>query len=207
MNIRIFVYDNHKERRESLKALINLYEGFQLVGCAPDCRDALNDIENYSPDVILMDIDMPYVDGLEGVKLIKQHYPSVNVLIQTVFDDNEKIFTSLRNGASGYILKSDQPQKIFQAIEEVHNGGAAMNPAIARKVLEYFKPVETPSPLSNKEKEVLQLLAEGLSYKMIANVLRLSYSTVNSHIKHIYQKLKISSVGGAIAYYYKYLKY
>lgn len=206
MVIRVFVYDNYQERRDSLKALISLYEGLQFVGCAPDCRDVLNDIEKHYPDVILMDINMSHVDGLEGVKLIKQNFPSVNVLIQTVFDDNEKIFTSLRNGASGYILKSDHPQKIFQAIEEVYNGGAAMSPAIARKVLEYFKPVDIQSPLSNKEKEVFQLLAEGLSYKMIADTLRVSYSTVNSHIKHIYQKLKISSLGEAIAYYYKYLK-
>lgn len=206
MSIRIFVYDDHQERRDSLKALIGLYNGFEFVGGAPHCGNVLNDIEQYYPDIVLMDINMPHVDGLEGLKLIKQHFPYVNVLIQTVFDDNEKIFTSLRYGASGYILKSDQPQKIFQAIEEVYHGGAAMNPGIARKVLEYFIPVAVESPLSNKETAVLQLLAEGLSYKMIAGKLDISYTTVNSHIKHIYQKLHISSLGEAIAYYYKHLK-
>lgn len=206
MSIRVFVYDDHQERRDSLKALISLHDSFQFAGGAPDCRNVLRDMEQFYPDVVLMDINMPYVDGLEGLKLIKQHYPSINVLIQTAFDDNEKIFTSIRNGANGYILKSDHPDKIFQAIEEVYKGGAAMNPGIARKVLEYFKPVEIQSALSNKESEVLQLLAQGLSYKMVANKLSISYTTVNSHVKHIYQKLHISSLGEAIAYYYKHLK-
>jgi len=127
-------------------------------------------------------------------------------LIQTAFDDSEKIFTSISNGASGYILKSDQPTRILQAIQEVDEGGASMNPAIAKKVLEYFIPNQDTRILTAKENEVLKFLADGLSYKMIADKLAIGYSTVNTHIKHIYEKLHISSLGEAVAWYYKHLK-
>ena len=134
------------------------------------------------------------------------NHPEVKVLMQTAFDDSDKIFTSIKNGASGYILKNDKPQRILQAIEEVMQGGAAMNPAIAQKVLNYFQPKTIENPLSPKESEVLAKLADGLSYKMVADVLGVSYSTVNSHTKKIYEKLHISSLGEAIAYYYKNLR-
>jgi DNA-binding NarL/FixJ family response regulator len=152
---------------------------------------------------VLMDINMPEVNGIEGLKLIKTKYPEVRVLMQTAYDDSDKIFTSIKNGASGYILKNDKPQRILQAIEEVYEGGAVMNPAIAQKVLDYFKPNEKKSPLSPKENEVVALLAEGLSYKMVADKLAVSYSTINTHTKRIYEKLHISSLGEAIAWYYK----
>ncbi len=206
MGIRIFVYDDHHDRRDSLKALISLNDDLIYAGDAANCSQVLRDMERFYPDVVLMDINMPEVDGLEGLRLIKTHHPEIKVLMQTAFDDSNKIFTSIKNGASGYILKSDKPQRILQAIEEVNDGGAVMNPAIAQKVLEYFKPQRTESPLSPKEKEVLALLAEGLSYKMIAERLGVSYTTVNTHTKHIYEKLHISSLGEAIAYYYKNMK-
>lgn len=206
MGIRVFIYDDHHDRRDSLKALISLNEEFVFAGDAANCSEVLQDMERFYPDVVLMDINMPEVDGLEGLRLIKTKYPEIKVLMQTAFDDSIKIFTSIKNGASGYILKSDKPQRILQAIEEVHQGGAVMNPVIAQKVLEYFKPSNTESPLSPKEHEVLALLAEGLSYKMVAEKLNVSYTTVNTHTKHIYEKLHISSLGEAIAYYYKNLK-
>jgi DNA-binding NarL/FixJ family response regulator len=149
---------------------------------------------------------MPEVNGIEGLKLIKINHPEVKVLMQTAFDDSDKIFTSIKNGASGYILKNDNPQRILQAIDEVIHGGAAMNPIIAQKVLDYFNPIKINNPLSPKENEVLAYLAEGLSYKMVADQLGVSYSTINTHVKHIYEKLHISSLGQAIAYYYKNLK-
>jgi DNA-binding NarL/FixJ family response regulator len=152
---------------------------------------------------VLMDINMPNVDGIEGLKKIKAKYPEVKVLMQTAFDDSERIFTSITNGASGYILKNDKPQRILQAIEEVYEGGAVMNPSIAQKVLDYFAPKEKKSPLSPKENEVLSLLAEGLSYKMVADKLAVSYTTINTHAKRIYEKLHISSLGEAIAWFYK----
>jgi DNA-binding NarL/FixJ family response regulator len=206
MAIRIFIYDDSSERRDSLKALLMLNDQLKFVGEAMNCVNVLQDIETFYPDVVLMDINMPIVDGLEGLKLIKTHHPEVKVLMQTAFDDSEKIFTSIKNGASGYILKNDKPLRILQAIEEVNQGGAAMNPAIAQKVLDFFKPKTSDNPLSLKENEVLVLLAEGLSYKMVADKLGISYATVNTHTKRIYQKLHISSLGEAIAFYYKNLK-
>ena len=206
MAIRIFIYDDSNERRDSLKALLMLNEELKFVGEAMNCKNVLSEMDTFYPDVVLMDINMPEVDGIEGLRLIKIHHPDVKVLMQTAFDDSDKIFTCIKNGASGYILKNDKPQRILQAIEEVNQGGAAMNPAIAQKVLDYFKPNVVKSPLSPKENEVLSLLAEGLSYKMVADKLGVSYAIVNTHAKHIYEKLHISSLGEAIAYYYKNLK-
>jgi DNA-binding NarL/FixJ family response regulator len=206
MAIRIFIYDDSTDRRDSLKALLSLNNDLKFVGEAANCKNAIYDIESLYPDVVLMDINMPEVDGLEGLKLIKNKFPEVKVLMQTAYDDSEKIFTSIKNGASGYILKNDKPQRILQAIEEVFEGGAAMNPAIAQKVLDYFKPTHNKSPLSPKENEVLSLLAEGLSYKMVADNLGVSYTTINTHTKRIYEKLHISSLGEAIAYFYKNIK-
>ena len=203
MPIRIFIYDDSTERRESLKALLCLNDNLKFIGDAPNCKNVLVEMEKYYPDVVLMDINMPEVDGLEGLQLIKTKYPEIKVLMQTAYDDSGKIFTSIKNGASGYILKSDKPQKILQAIEEVYEGGAAMNPAIAQKVLDYFKPSGKKSPLSPKEGEVIALLSEGMSYKMVADKLGVSYTTINTHTKRIYEKLHISSLGEAIAWYYK----
>src|SRR6478735_45954 len=206
MAIRVFVYDDHTDRRAALKALLSLTEDFVFAGEAADCSNALEDIEKFYPDVVLMDINMPGVDGIEGLKKIKETHPGVKVLMQTAYDDSEKIFTCIRYGANGYILKNDSPQKLLQAIYEVYEGGAAMNPGIAKKVLDFFKPQKTKNPLSPKESEVLSQLSEGLSYKMIADKMGISYNTVNGHVKNIYQKLHVASLGEAIGYYYKHLK-
>lgn len=206
MITRIFIYDDSTERRDSLKALLSFNDELKFVGEASNCSNVINDVETYYPDLILMDINMPEVDGIKGLKQVKLKFPEVKVLMQTAFDDSDKIFTSIKNGASGYILKNDKPQRMLQAIEEVMQGGAAMNPAIAQKVLNYFLPKTSDNPLTAKETEVLSKLSDGLSYKMVANELGVSYSTVNSHTKKIYEKLHISSLGEAIAYYYKNLK-
>jgi len=203
MPIKVFVYDDNESRRDSLKALIELAPEMQFAGAAADCSDVQQDIARFQPDVVLMDINMPNVDGIEGLRRIRQTFPHVKVLMQTVFDDKEKVFNSIRNGASGYILKKDPPQRILQAIHEVNEGGAVMNPGIAQKVLDFFQPKQIESPLSERETEVLVLLAEGLSYKMIADRLGLSFHTVNTHTKNIYEKLHVASLGEAIAYYYK----
>ena len=201
--IKIFAYDDSKERLESLKALISLSDDMMYLGDADCCENVLQEMKEHEPDVVLMDINMPKVDGIEGLKQIKTHFPHIKVLIQTAYDDSEKIFLSISNRASGYILKSDNPRRILQAIDEVNEGGASMNPAIAQKILEYFKPKSVEKILTQKEKEVLKLLSDGLSYKMIADKLGVSYSTVNSHIKNIYNKIHVSSLGEAIAWYFK----
>ncbi len=206
MVIRVFVYDDYADRRAALRALLSLSNEFVFVGDAADCSNALQEIEKYYPDVVLMDINMPGIDGIEGLKQIKEKYPAVKVLMQTAFDDSDKIFTSIRFGASGYILKNDKPEKLLQAIHEVYEGGAVMNPAIAKKVLDFFKPQQNKSNLSPKETEVLSFLAQGLSYKMIADKLGITYNTVNSYTKNIYSKLHVASLGEAIAWYYQHLK-
>ena len=203
MVIKVFVYDDNESRRDSLKALVELTPEIEFAGAAGDCSTLENDMTQINPDVVLMDINMPNVDGLQGLKLIRKHFPHIKVLMQTVFDDTEKVFECIRNGASGYILKKDSAQRILQAIHEVYEGGAVMNPSIALKVLDYFLPQKKENPLTAREKEVLDLLAQGLSYKMVADKLFISFNTVNSHIKHIYEKLHVSSVGEAIAFYYK----
>ncbi len=201
--IKIFAYDDNQERLQSLQALIMLTDNMVYIGEANNCENVLTETKTYLPDVVLMDINMPKVDGIQGLKLIKTHFPNIKVLIQTAFDDSDKIFNCISNGASGYILKSDNPKRILQAIEEVYEGGAAMNPAIAKKVMEYFLPKKAEEILTQKEREVLKHLAEGLSYKMVADKLGVSYSTINTHTKHIYEKLHISSLGEAISWYYK----
>lgn len=201
--IRIFAYDDSPERLQSLKALISMSDNLLYIGDAECCENVLDEMKVNAPDVVLMDINMPKVDGIEGLKRIKSQFPQIKVLIQTAFDDGDKVFKAISNGASGYILKSDHPTRILQAIEEVYQGGAAMNPAIAKKVLEYFLPKKTEEILTPKEKEVLKFLSEGMSYKMVADKLGVSYSTINTHTKHIYEKLHISSLGEAISWFYK----
>lgn len=203
MSIKVFIYDDNGARRDSLKALMELSPELQYAGEGINCLNVIADMQTYFPDVVLMDINMPGADGIEGLKVIKKEFPHIKVLMQTVFDDTDKIFECIRNGASGYILKKDSPQRILQAIQEVYDGGAVMNPGIALKVLGYFQPQKKENPLSGRETQVLELLAEGLSYKMVADKLFLSFNTVNTHIKHIYEKLHVSSLGEAIAFYYK----
>ncbi len=162
-------------------------------------------METTQPDVVLMDIHMPGVNGLEGLKQLKRNFPQVRVLMQTVFDENDLVFESIRNGANGYVLKKDSPARLVEAIREVYEGGAAMNPGIAQKVLSFFSPRDKDSPLTEREVDVLKLLADGNSYKMAAAQLDISFHTVNTHIKKIYEKLHVQSLGEAIAYYYRYI--
>jgi DNA-binding NarL/FixJ family response regulator len=203
MHIRVFVYDDNDARRDSLKALLEMSPETVFCGEASNCAHARQDMETAFPEVVLMDIHMPIADGIDGLKTIKTNFPHIKVLMQTVFEDTDRIFDCLRNGASGYILKKDAPQRILEAIKEVHSGGAVMNPGIARKVLEFFQPQTVDNPLSSRETEVLKWLAEGLSYKMVATKMNLSFNTINTHIKRMYEKLHVSSLGEAVAYYYK----
>jgi DNA-binding NarL/FixJ family response regulator len=200
--IRIVIYDDNRERCESLKALLSLTDGMQSVAEFSDCSHVLKDMEQFYPDVVLMDIEMPNVDGISGVGLIKKSFPNIRIIMQTVFEDEHKIFASLQVGAEGYILKNASAEKITQSIEEVYQGGACMTPSVALRVMQFFnKPISKNEEyhLTPKEKDVLRLLSEGCSYKMVADKLGISYFTVNSHIKKIYEKLHVHSLGEAVA--------
>jgi len=202
--INIFIYDDNKARCESLLALVELTDDMNCVGHAANCAQVLSDMQQACPDIVLMDIEMPEVDGIEGVKIIKQSFPAIKVIMQTVYEDANKIFACLKNGADGYILKKASIHSIIESIMEVHQGGAFMSPSVALKVMNYFKEPEIKDEkiesLSPRELEVLNKLSEGLSYKMIASELGISYGTVNNHIKKIYEKLQVHSLGEAVAY-------
>lgn len=203
MEKRITVFDDNNNRRDGLELLINLTDGMTCVGAYTDCSNVLHDIETSKPDVVLMDIDMPIVNGIEGVKLIRTKYPDLKILMQTVFEDDEKIFASICAGADGYILKKAQPHELMHAIEEVANGGAPMTPSIARQVLRLVnkqnnKQINTEFNLTKRELEILSFLVQGLSYKMISQRCNVTTSTVNSHIQKIYEKLQVHSVVEAV---------
>ena len=203
--IRIVVYDDNRARRESLEAFFKHTPGFEQVGSFENCNNITEDIEDIQPDIILMDIEMPGTDGIDGVTIIKKHFPAVKVIMQTAFDDDDKVFAAIQAGAEGYILKSAGVQQIAQSIEDVMNGGASMTPSIAMKVMGYFskQPAKQDYDLSPKETETLKRLSQGLSYKMIADDMGLSYFTVNNHIRKIYEKLQVHSLGEAVAMAHK----
>lgn len=202
--INIVVYDDNDARRKSLEALLMLSDGVHCNGSFSDCSTVLQDMIDLKPTLVLMDIEMPNVNGIEGVKIIKQHFPEIKIVMQTVFEDEEKIFAALQAGAEGYILKTATAEKIIQSVIDVNSGGAFMTPSVALRVMKYFN---TPAvaenyttALTTKEKAVLKNLTDGLSYKMVAERMGISYFTVNSHIKKIYEKLQVHSLGEAISY-------
>ena len=202
--INVTIFEDNKHLRETFQLLIGSSEGFNCAGAYPDCSNLLNDIVANPCDVVLMDIEMPGMNGIEATKLIKENFPDINILIQTVFHDDEYIFDAICAGASGYILKSTTPDGYIQAIKDVQAGGSPMTPGIARRVLELFKdrlqPVASKDyNLSIQEKKVLQLLVAGKSYKMIAAELFVATDTVKSHISNIYAKLQVHSGTEAVS--------
>ena len=201
--IKVAVFDDNKPRRELLQMLLNSTAGMECTGAFEDCRNVIKNIVQNIPDVVLMDIDMPHVNGIEGLQLIRKQFPEVKILMQTVFEDDDKIFTAICAGADGYILKKTPPAKLIDAISEAMGGGAPMTPTVARQVLQLFnnrnRKSATDFNLTDREHEILSMLVQGLSYKMIADRCSVSYSTVNSHITHIYEKLHVKSGTEAVA--------
>jgi len=201
--ISVAVFDDHKARREALELLINLQPSMRCIAVFEDCSNLVSRLKDNTPDVALMDINMPGVGGIEGVKLFQQHFPSTYIVMQTVFEDDENIFTCLAAGAHGYILKKASNDKIIEAISEVLNGGVPMSATIAQRVLKFFR--QQPKrktdtfDLSKREIEVLTELVNGLSHKMIAARLFISVFTVNNHIKKIYEKLHVHNASEAVA--------
>ena len=198
--IRISIYEDNPNLTETLVWILESCPDFLLVGTHPDPVNILADIKKEMPDIILMDIEMPQMTGIEAVSLItKTLSKPPKVMMLTVFEDTNRIFEAIKAGAVGYLLKKTPSEKIIEAVKEVHQGGAAMSPSIALKVLGSMQePKANPYELTEREVEVLQRLVEGDSYKLIAFHYGISISTVQKHIVHIYQKLQVNSKGEAI---------
>lgn len=201
--IKLLIYEDNPQLREGLTMLINGSDGFEVLTSFRDCNNVVEEVAAYKPDVILMDIDMPGMSGVEGLKLIRQTNSVVKILMLTVFDDNKNVFEAIRSGANGYILKKTPPAKLLEYIQEAQSGGAPMTSSIATQVLKMFTDIHDDKGedynLSDREKQVLQLLVNGYSYKMIASEMFIAIDTVRSHIKKIYEKLQVNSKSEAVA--------
>ncbi len=201
MDASIIIFEDNERMRETLVYLLNSTTDYKVIGDFGQCTDAATIIRVYKPDVVLMDIDMPLLNGIEGVKIVKQTRPQTAVIMYTVFEDDERLFQCLCAGANGYLLKKTPPGKMVDAIEEVLQGGAPMSPMIAAKVLNTFHTKNTNNSykITSREKEVLQLLTKGFSVKMIASELIISFDTARTHLKNIYSKLHVACGKEAIA--------
>jgi DNA-binding NarL/FixJ family response regulator len=205
MAIKVSIIEDDDWIRENLASQIKRAEGFAFASSYPDGEAALGRIVKDAPDVVLMDINLPKMNGIECVRKVKALMPSVHILMLTVYEDSDKIFDSLLAGASGYLLKRTPQSEIIEAIADVHRGNSPMSGHIARKVVQYFNIRGTADKelekLSKREREVLDHLSQGIPYKEIADVLQLSIDTVRMHIKGIYAKLHVHSRGEAVAKY------
>lgn len=200
--VKILIYEDNSQLRDGLVILLNGMDGFELVGAYGTCDLIIEHNRNLKPDIILMDINMPVMDGIEGLKLLRKSDKEVKVLMLTVFDDNQSVFEAIKNGANGYILKKTPPAKLLEYINEAQSGGAPMTSSIATQVLKMFSSNHSSQQdfsLSEREREVLQLLVNGHSYKMISAELFISIDTVRSHIKKVYDKLHVNSKSEAVA--------
>ena len=204
MMIKVSIYEDNAKLRQAMCMLISSQDDLQLMGSYENCVNILQNCQESMPDIILMDIDMPLVNGIEGLRMIRPKLPLINVLMLTVFEENEKIFEAIQSGASGYLLKNSSLEDIIKAIHTVQEGGAPLSPYVAKKILAYHS-MQLNNPknqlaekLSDRELEVIQLLADGNSAKMIAERMFLSQNTILTHLKRIYQKLEVHSAIEAI---------
>ena len=205
--IRLMLYEDNPQLREGLTMLLNGSDGFEVVGAFKNCNNIEDDVQALDPDVILMDIDMPGTNGIQGLKRLRKVNTKSKVLMLTVFDDNQNVFQAISNGANGYVLKKTPPARLLEYIGEAATGGAPMTASIATQVLKMFANMNTKQGedynLSDREKQVLQLLVDGYSYKMIASEMFIAIDTVRSHIKKIYEKLHVNSKSEAVAKAFK----
>ncbi|RZM22762.1 MAG: response regulator transcription factor [Pedobacter sp.] len=207
MSIRIAIFDDNKNIRDSIIMLLTTDPMFEVVGSFENAMDCIEQVRISRPDIVLMDIEMPGLNGIEAIRILMVEFPLVQVLIQTVFEDDERIFDAISNGASGYILKNRLNSSLIDSLKDLRTGGAPMSPSIARKVLTKLqydyrnkRPVTSEEyNLTAREKEVLTAIVNGLSHKMIGYELNISYETVRSHIKKIYEKLHVASLTEVVA--------
>ena len=202
--IKIILFDDNKRIRDSLEILFSSHPEFEWRGAYMDASEAIDLIDIHSPDVVLMDIEMPGISGIEATRTIKNKFPDQVIMMLTAFDEEEKVFDAICAGALGYIVKSKSLTSLIKSVKEVNGGGAPMSPSIARKVLHLFQEKNAPADadafdLTDREKEVLNLLVDGSAYKMISDKMKISYETVHSHIKNIYKKLHVNSVSEAVS--------
>ena len=198
MKTSIVIYEDNDSLRESLSNLIKLTGDYEVLGAFPDCLVVEGQIQGYEPDVILMDIDLPEINGIEAVKKIRAFNSKVQIIMLTVFDDNNHVFDAICAGANGYLLKKNVSDKLVSSIQELLQGGAPMSPTIARMIIDNMQkmaPLKQDNlyQLTPREKEILTLLSKGNSYKLIAAELNISIETVRTHLKKIYDKLHVNS--------------
>jgi len=201
--LKVAIYDDSPELRCGLSSAFSINPDFEFVGAYPNAIQIVENCKYRLPDVIMMDIDMPVISGIEAVKILTEQFPDVKVLMLTVFEDNHYIFESICAGAVGYLLKKSEPQELFDAVKDAHAGGAPMSGSVACKVLrmfrEYAPEQKENTELNEREKEILTCLTKGLSYKMIAAECNISIDTVRFHIKRIYEKLHVHSMTEAVS--------
>ncbi len=207
MPIYVAIVEDKKEIREGLTFLLNSSDGYKCVGSFDNAEDALEKIPGLGPQVVLMDINLPEMDGITCVRLLKKNLPALQVIMLTVYEDTDRIFEALTAGASGYLLKRTPPAKIMESISDVHRGGSPMSSEIARKVVQSFqKPLAPPNEtdsLSGREKEILTHLSKGFTYREIGDQLFISEETVRSHLRRIYEKLQVHSRTEAVVKFLK----
>ena len=201
--IRVSVVEDRREYRNTLTALLKGAPGFQLVSADTTAEDALRNIPAAKPDVVLVDLKLPGMSGVELIRQLRADHEKLPLMVLTAFADDDLIFDSLKAGASGYLLKRTPLPKLCEAIEELHHGGSPMTPEIARKVTNYFRSLPQPSPeadtLTRREREILEHLAKGSRSKEIADNLDVSTDTVHTHLRHLYEKLHVHSAAAAVA--------
>jgi DNA-binding NarL/FixJ family response regulator len=201
--INIMIIEDDKTYRESLQEMLNNHENISCPYACESCEEALDALKkDYAPQIIFLDIKLPGMSGIEGIIQIKKLTPATQIIMLTIFNDDDKIFNAICQGASGYLLKSETSGKIIEAVRDAMCGGAAMSPTIAAKVLKLFTQYSQPRQeygLTNREKEILQLLVDGLNKKHLADQLCISLYTVDTHLKNIYAKLHVHSQIDVIA--------
>jgi DNA-binding NarL/FixJ family response regulator len=202
MPYRLLIFEDNIRLRQSLEMLLNDEANFHVAASYADCDKADRQVEKFNADLVVMDIDMPGIGGVEGVKKIKNANPDVKVVMHTMFDDDNRIFDSICAGADGYLLKNTSPLQLVNALLEVMNGGVPMSPFVAQKVFQHFRLAKADAEqfnLTPREKEILELLVGGNSYKMIADKSNVSIDTVKKHLQNIYHKLHVNCGTEAVA--------